>query len=727
MQEKTFYRACNLCEAICGLEFKVRGDKIVSIKGDPADPFSRGHICPKAVALQDIHEDPDRLRRPMRRTAHGWEELSWDAALDLVAERLVDVHRTHGTNSIATYLGNPTVHNYGLMTHFFSLLGPIKTKSRYSATSVDQLPHQLAAYWMYGHLALIPITDIDRTHYFLVLGGNPLVSNGSMMTVPDMRGRLKALQARGGKLVVLDPRRSETAAAADEHHFVRPGSDAAFLLGFLKVLLDEGLARPGRLAQFSDGLDEVARLVTTFDLRQLAGHCGISAETMQRLAREFAAADGAACYGRIGVCTQRYGSLCQWLIQLINIYTGNLDRTGGLMFTRPAWDVIDSPTSKPGHFGAWSTRISGLPEFAGELPVVALAEEILTPGTGQIRALVTGAGNPVLSTPNGPRLERALADLELMVSLDFYVNETTRFAHVILPPTCTLEHDHYDLAFNINAVRNVARYNAPVFPKPAGTMHDWEICSALGVRIARALGVEAKTLPPPDRLLAHALKTGPYAATGLSFEQLEQAPHGIDLGPLEPSLPQRLHHADKRIRCDIPEMRRELQKFADELQQPAASPVLQLIGRRDVRSNNSWMHNYTRLVKGPPRDRLWMHPDDLAQHGLRHGARARVRSRVGEVTVEVEANEQMMRGVVSLPHGWGHHRAGVQLQTAQAHAGVSCNDLTDECHLDFTGTAALNGVPVTVEPLSELDAPGLRALSADDKSIFPRAAQARRD
>jgi anaerobic selenocysteine-containing dehydrogenase len=348
--------------------------------------------------------------------------------------------------------------------------------------------------------------------------------------------------------------------------------------------------------------------------------------------------------------------------------------------------------------------VSGLPEFAGELPVVTLAEEITTPGAGQIRALVTAAGNPVLSTPNGPRLEGALAQLEFMVALDFYVNETTRFAYVILPPTCALEHDHYDLAFNLNAVRNVARYNAPLFAKPEGTLHDWEICAAVGSRISQALGVEAKPLLPPEQMLDRALQAGPYGAArgharALSLALLQQAPHGVDLGPLEPSLPQRLHRADKRIRCDIPEMRRELAGFAAELRRPALPAALQLIGRRDVRSNNSWMHNYARLVKGPPRHRLWMHPDDLARHGLQNGGRARVRSRIGELAVEVEANEQMMRGVVSLPHGWGHHRPGVRMHTASAHAGVSCNDLTDEAFLDFTGTAALNGVAVTVEPI----------------------------
>lgn len=702
VDERTVFRACNLCEAICGLEFRVRGDKIVSIKGDQADTFSRGHICPKAVALQDLHEDPDRLRRPQRRTARGWEELSWDSALDLVAEGLVGVQRKYGTNSVATYLGNPTVHNYGSMTHLVTMLGPIKTRNRFSASSVDQLPQQLIAYWMYGHLLLTTIPDIDRTRYFLVLGANPMASNGSMMTVPDVRGRLKDLRARGGKLVVFDPRKTETAEIADEHHFIRPGTDAAFLLGMLKTLFDEGLAKPGRLAEFAGGLDAVASAIAPFNLNTLAEHCGVPAAEIRRLTREFAAADGAACYGRMGVSTQRYGTLCQWLIQLVNIFTGNLDREGGTLFTRPAWDVIDSPSSKPGHFAVWASRVSGLPEFNGELPVAALAEEIMTPGEGQIRALVTSAGNPVLSTPNGRQLEKALAELDFMVSVDLYMNETTRFANVILPPTGPLEHDHYDLTFNIHAVRNVARYNAPLFDKPEGTMHDWEIFTAMNQRISAAFGVAPKSLPRPDQILDFALHAGPYGAAGdperaLNLDKLKAAEHGLDLGALEPSLPQRLQHADKRICCDIPEMMFELQNFAAELTRPAETG-LRMIGRRHVRSNNSWMHNSHRLVKGASRHQMLMHPGDLAQRGLKDGGMAKVRSRVGEVVIAVEASEDMMPGVVSLPHGFGHNRPGVRLGTASALEGVSCNDLTDERYLDFTGNAALNGVPVSVEP-----------------------------
>lgn len=702
--ERIHYRACNLCEAICGLEIRVRGDEILSIRGDDNDPLSRGHICPKAVALKDIHQDPDRLRRPLRRKDDGsWEEIGWDEALDYAAQRLVETAKTHGANSIASYLGNPNVHNYGSMTHGSRALAPLKTRNKYSATSVDQLPHQLLAFWMYGHQLLLPIADIDRCDYFLVLGANPMASNGSLMTVPDFRGRLKALQARGGRMVLLDPRRTETAEVADEHHFIRPGTDAAFVLGLLKTLFEEKLADPGKLAAFADGLDAAQQAIGVHDVAGLSAHCGIPEATIRRIAREFAAAKCAAAYGRMGVSVQRWGTLTQWLIQLLNIVTGNLDREGGVLFPQPAVDMIDSPASKPGHFAAWKSRVRGLPEFAGELPVAALAEEILTPGEGQIRALLTSAGNPILSTPNGAQLERALDQLDFMVSVDIYLNETTRHAHVILPPTSALEHDHYDLIFHVFAVRNTARYNEPLFAKPEGALHDWEIFEQLGARIAKLLEVKWQPSPRPDQIADLGLRAGPYGdmrkhPQALSLAKLKQNPSGVDLGPLLPSLPQRLFHSDKRIRCTPPEMLEELARFGEELDRARADDALCLIGRRHLRSNNSWMHNSARLVKGPVRHQLLMNPQDLASRGLADGATVRVRSRSGEVVVEVEATEEMMQGVVSLPHGWGHHRKGTRLGVAEAHAGASNNDLTDETWLDqVSGNAALNGVPVTVE------------------------------
>ncbi|HFH3908738.1 TPA: molybdopterin oxidoreductase family protein [Pseudomonas aeruginosa] len=700
MSKTLHYRACHLCEAICGLAIETESDeggvpRIRSIKGDPQDSFSRGHVCPKAVALQDIQDDPDRLRQPLRRVGSEWQPIGWDEAFALVASRLGEIRERHGNDAVAVYQGNPSVHNYGLMTHSNYFLGLLKTRNRFSATSVDQLPHHLVSQQMYGHGLLIPIPDIDHTDFMLVLGGNPLASNGSIMTVPDVEKRLKALKARGGRLVVVDPRRSETAAIADRHLFIRPGQDAALLLGILNTLFEEHLGRPTSLPV--DGLERVREAVAVFDAESMSVRCGVPAESIRQLARDFAAAERAVCYGRMGVSTQAFGTLCQWLVQLINLVTGNLDRVGGALCTSPALDLVASTSG--GHFGRWRSRVSGLPEYGGELPVAALAEEILGEGEGQVRALVTVAGNPVLSTPNGRRLEQALDGLEFMLSIDLYINETTRYADLILPPTAPLEHDHYDTTFNVFAVRNVTRFNEAVLPRPEGALHDWEIFVGLARAFAARNGLELKPTLEPQQMIDLGLRAGAYGDRSehrLSLATLREHPHGIDLGPLRPNLAPRLKTVGQRIQAAPPLFVDDLQRFA--AQPLPASDQLLLIGRRHVRSNNSWMHNYHRLVKGKPRHQLLMHPRDLEGRGLVDGQRVRVRSRVGSVEVEVAASSEMMPGVVSLPHGWGHARPGVQLAIARAQAGASANDLTDERHLDLlSGNAALNGLPVEVE------------------------------
>ncbi len=701
MTRKTHYRACHLCEAICGLIIETDGADIVSIKGDKADPLSRGHICPKAVALSDLHNDPDRLRTPVKRVRnHGgedrWEDISWDEALDTTAKRLAWVINERGENAVGIYMGNPSVHNYGMMTHQSNLFQHIRSNNRFSATSVDQLPHHLTSLWLYGHKLLIPVPDVDNTNYLLMLGANPLASNGSIWTVPDVKQRLKTLTARGAKLVVIDPRRTETATIASEHHFIRPATDALFLLAVLNTLFDEDLVRPGTLSAFTTGLADVATAIVMFTPELAAAHTGITADVTRRIAREFAAAEHAVCYGRMGVSTQAYGALCQWVIQLINIATGNLDKPGGSLFATPAVDTVT--TSSPGGHDRHQSRVRNLPEFDRELPAACLAEEISTPGEGQIRALFTGAGNPVLSTPNGRQLDSALESLEFMVSLDPYINETTRHADIILPPTSALEHDHYDITFHLFAVRNTTRYNDAVFDKPENSLHDWEIFNQLGNRLAILLGKSEQPATAPHEIINLGLQIGPHSAKGLSLEKLRQNPSGIDLGPLQSQLPERLATQGKMIRCDTPEAIADLNRLFDEFQQPAGGE-LRLIGRRHVRSNNSWMHNYHRLVKGRERCTLMMHPDDMAHQGIAAGARVTLASRVGAIDVTVEVSEDMMPGVVSLPHGFGHGRQGIRMQTAAAHAGVSCNDVTDDQYLDvLSGNAAVNGVPVTVLP-----------------------------
>ncbi|HYJ88719.1 MAG TPA: molybdopterin oxidoreductase family protein [Pyrinomonadaceae bacterium] len=725
------YRACNLCEAICGIEITVQAGEHLDIRGDKDDPFSRGYICPKAVALQDLHYDKDRLKYPVRRTPGGWERIGWDDALDEVAFNLKRVQANHGRNAVATYLGNPNVHNYGAMIFAPGFIRSLHTRNRFSATSVDQLAHHLSAYLMFGHQLLLPVPDLDRTDFFLILGANPAVSNGSMMTAPGMSRRLQEIRQRGGKVILIDPRFNETARLADRHLFIKPGTDVLLLLALLHVVFEEGLTRLGPLASFTKGVETIRNLVAEFPPEKVGSITRIDSSEIRRLAREFASAQSAVCYGRIGVSTQEFGGVCQWLINVLNIVTGNLDRQGGAMFTLPAFDPVTAPqaVSPRGSFARWHSRVRKLPEFAGELPVVALAEEILTEGPGQIKALVTVAGNPVLSTPNGRQLDRAFAGLEFMAAIDCYINETTRHAHIILPPSSSLERTHYDLAFNVLAVRNTAKFSPALFRPDAETRHDWQILLELQTRIehdgvfgnlfGRVQREVGKRFFGPERILDLGLRLGPYGAKanpfskGLTLRKLKQAVHGIDLGPLRSCLPERLRTADKRIELApevlVKDVERVKEKLLNWTGRPASNSSsgdasdqsngnLLLIGRRQLRSNNSWMHNSQRLVKGKPQCTILMHPTDAARRDLKSGQTVTVRSSAGSVAVPIEISEEMMPGVVSIPHGWGHERPGVELAVAREHAGESINDVTDNQAIDaLCGTAAFNGTWVAVE------------------------------
>jgi len=686
------FRACPLCEAICGLELQYEGEELVAIRGDEADPFSRGHVCPKGNAIIDLEADPDRLRRPLLRSGGDWREIGWDEAFEYAASRLAAVRTQHGAASVAAYLGNPNVHHFGHIAYLPALLRLLRSPNLFSASSVDQWPHQFTCAAMYGHQFLLPVPDIDRCDYFLMLGANPVASNGSLMTAPGVAKRLKALVARG-KLVLLDPRRTETAQIASEHHFIRPGSDAWFLLAFLQELLRLGppkvAAFEGRLA----GLDTALRDIAAVDTSDVAARTGIARADIARLAREFHAAPAAVAYGRIGVSVQAWGTLCQWLLQLVNLVSGNLDREGGALVGEPAIPLTGAGTNAGKH-DRWRSRVRGLPEFAGELPVGVLSEEIETPGEGQVRALITVAGNPVLSTPDGRRLDAALQSLDFMLAIDIYVNESTRHADLILPPASPLTQYHYDLVFSAFAVRRVARLNTPVRERAPDERADWEIVEGLGQALAPLLGQHWQALKPPREMIAEGLARG---HSGLDIDALEAAEHGIDLGPLRPSLLARLQTPDHHIHCAPELLRNELKRL---LREPGATPGdgLLLVGRRELRSNNSWMHNAARLVKGKPRHQLLMHPADLDARGLASGERVRVSSAVGVIETEVLASADMMPGVACLPHGFGHGREGVRLRRAGALAGESYNDLSDAAALEGgCGNAALNGIAIRVE------------------------------
>ena len=695
---------CNLCEAICGLELTVEDGHVTSIRGNLDDPLSRGHICPKGVALADVYEDPDRLRRPVRRVGRGpdaqWVEISWDEALDRTAEGLAAAINEHGRDALAIYLGNPNAHSLGSQTHGVGMLKTFRTRNKFSASSVDQVPHQLVAWQLFGHQLLIPIPDIDRTSFFLVFGANPMASNGSLMTVPDFPNRLRELRARGGRMVVLDPRRTETARVADEHHFVRPGTDAVVLLAMVRELVEQGLTD---VPSYVDGVESVRLAVADHTPEYAESVSGVPADVIRRLTRELATAEGAAAYGRIGLSTQGFGTVCQWAIQCLNILSGNFDREGGVLFTEPAVDIVGKRIVGAGHRDVWRSRVSGIPELNGELPVSVLREEIETPGEGQVRAVLTVAGNPVLSTPDGRSLGEALDSLDFMAAVDLYVNETTRHADVVLPPTTALERDQYDLVFHALAVRNTARFTPAVLEKPEGAMEDWEIFREIALRtaarlekrkpLAKALRERARLSLSPRTIVTGLLLAGRRT----TMRALRANPVGVDLGPLRPTMPGRLQTRDKRLHlapdlvlADLPRLREAMEAVHDD--------ELVLIGRRHQRDNNSWMHNSERLTRGRPRHQLLMHPDDLARRGLADGARVRVTSRVGEVVTEVRGTDEMMPGVVSLPHGYGHQVDGVRMDNAAKVPGVSINDLTDPQRLDVSGNAAFNGTPVAVSP-----------------------------
>ena len=727
----THHRICPLCEACCGLELKVSGGKVISIRGHDADVFSAGYICPKGVALKDLHEDPDRLRKPLIKRDGVFVEATWDEAFAEIERRLPPILAAHGRDAAALSLGNPGAHKMGLLMYGPRLRKALGTRNMYSASTLDQMPRHLSSGWVFGHLFSVPVPDIVRTDYLLMLGANPMASNGSMWCVPDFRGKAKALRARGGKLVVADPRRTETAALADEHHFIRPGGDVFLLLGVVHTLFDENLVRLGRLAPLVAGVDTVQSAVSPFSADKVASRCGIEAEAIRRLARDLAGAKRGSVYGRIGTCTQEYGTLATWLIDVLNVLTGHMDEPGGAMFPKAAGfaaNTAGTPGSGRGVVtGRYKSRVSGAPEVFGELPMTCLAEEIETPGTGQVRALITIASNPVLSSPNGARLAAALDTLDFMVSMDIYLNETSRHADVILPAPSPLEDSHYDVAFPQLSWRNHARYSPPVFEMPKGQMPEWatlmklvaiaeggdtraepaELASRDFERDAARLFAERAPeivdatahLQGPLRLLDVALRSGPYGdqfgdnPDGLSLAKVQASPAGIDLGELGPRLPELLRTPSGKVELAPAQLIEDLKRPLQDLAR--AAPAMVIIGRREVRSNNSWMHNLPLLAKGPERCTALVHPEDAQRLGLADGTMARITSRGGSIEARVQLSGDMMPGVVSLPHGWGHSLPGTRMALAAQRPGANLNALLDEHWRDpVSGNAVLSGIPV---------------------------------
>jgi anaerobic selenocysteine-containing dehydrogenase len=737
----THLRICPLCEATCGLSLTMEDDRVTAVAGDDADVFSAGYLCPKGVALAELHDDPDRLTRPLVRQPDGSHaEVSWEEAFAEVDRRLTAIVEAHGREAVAMYAGNPNVHNLAGQLALPVLTKALGTRNVFTASTMDQMPKHVSAGLMFGEKLAIPVPDIDRTDHLVILGADPLTSNGSLWTAPDMPGRIRALLARGGRLVVVDPRRSQTARRATQHVQVRPGTDALLLAGMLATIVEEGLVDLGDAAPHLSGVEEVRAAAGRFTPERVASRCGVEAEVIRGMARDLAAAERGCVYGRIGTHTVEFGTLAAWLVDVLNALTGNLDREGGAMWPLAAAGQRNATGGvqhgREVRFGRFASSVRGLPEVFGELPVAALAEEI---DAGPVRALFTVAGNPALSAPDGARLDRALAGLELMVSVDVYRNETTRHADVILPVPSPLARGHYDLAFNQLAVRNTARWSPPATAVPDGMLDEWAILLRLA-GIAAGQGpaadldglddfvahqVAAREVTTPgsrvsgrdplellaalaprrgaERLLDLLLRVGPYGEAfgedpdGLTLEVLEDNPHGVDLGALRPRLPGMLRTPTGRVELAPAPIIADLDRLEASLDRDEAP--FTLVGRRHLRSNNSWMHNLPALASGTNRCTLQVNVDDAADLGLVDGETARIASRTGEVEAEVEVVDDLLRGVVSLPHGWGHDRPGAALAVASGRPGVNSNVLTDPEAIDpLSGNAVLNAIPVTLEP-----------------------------
>ena len=736
----TALRICPLCEATCGMTLTIEDGRVTGARGDREDVFSAGFICPKGASFAELDNDPDRLTRPLVRRDGELVEATWDEAFGVVADRLSEIVREHGGSSVGVYLGNPNAHTVAGSLYAPLIIRGLRTRQAYSASTLDQMPKHVALGHMFGSPVAFTVPDLDRTDYLVIIGANPLVSNGSLATAADFPGKLRALRKRGGRLTVIDPARTRTAELADRHVAPRPGTDAALLFAVVHVLFEEGLVAQdlGGIADHVNGLDEVRALADEFSPEQVSDYCGVDAGEIRTLARELAAAPTAAVYGRIGTSTVEFGTLASWLVDVINVLTGNLDRPGGAMF--PLGATVSAPRPpKPGRgfkTGRWHSRVSGYPEALSEMPAAALAEEIDTPGEGQIKAMITIAGNPVLSAPDGARLDRALDGIGFMVSIDPYLNETTRHADVILPPPPPSQSPHFDFALNNLAVRNNVRYSPPVLPLD-GRPDEAEILSRIAL-ILYGVGVDgdpslvdeqviATTLaketadpnspvagrpvdeltamltkgPGYERRLDMMLRLGPYGDAfgarpdGLTLERLKAAPHGIDLGPLQPRLPEVLRTPSGRIELAPEPLIADAARLRDSLGKDVERFVL--IGRRHLRSNNSWMHNVPALVGGTNRCTLQMHPDDVADLGL--SDTAKIKGPGGELLAPIEPMPGMRRGVVSLPHGWGHDRGGTRLGVAAGQPGVNVNQLNDGNQLDpLSGTAVLNGIPVDIAP-----------------------------
>lgn len=735
---------CSLCEACCAAIMHVEGERILRVEPDREDPLSGGFICAKGAAIPEVEADPRRVRTPLLRRNGELQPATWDECFAFIEERITAIHAAHGRDAVAVYAGNGVAHSLGLQTYLADVLMALGTKNFFTAGTLDQIPRQAVSALLYGSASSVTVPDLDRARLVWIVGANPLDSNGSMLSAPGIPRRLQLIQQRAGRVVVIDPRRTNTAKRADEHVPIRPSGDAAFLAAVAHVLLEVGPVRSSALDLCGD-IEPLRELLRSFAPEHVSEACGVAAADIRRLALELRLTHPAAVYGRIGTTTQQFSSLVCWLIDIVNILAGNMDVEGGAMFCSPLLaqdNTLGLPGRGPGkRLGRWRSRVRGAQEVLGELPAACLPEEIMTPGEGQVRALFVVAGNPALSNPDAMRVAAALERLELLVCMDIYVNETGRRAHVVLPSPPRLAKSNYDVMLYQFALRRYGRYTPAYRPVSAQERSDREILlrlasiasgerwnsdiDALDARtlermvqreVARAGSSLAGQAPAPimealsrlsplERRLDFALRTGPFgdafgARDGITFETLRDAPHGLDLGPQEPRLPELLRTPSGRIEWLQPFVTAEFGRLRDWMS--AARPRFVLVGRRQLRSNNTWMQHIPSLRQRTRRCTLLLSRTDAVEQGLHSDDWVEVSTGTGKVRVRVEVTDDILSGVVSLPHGWSDLEDAAAPD--EAVQGANVNRMTGGATLDpLTGTACLNGYAVSIRRLRTVD------------------------
>lgn len=682
MSERFF--TCNLCEAQCGLRVGVEGARVTGVRGDPDDVLSRGHVCPKAHALRELYDDPQRLRAPVRRTATGWERVSWDDALSDVSARLRKVRRSRGRDAVALYVGNPVAHSHRAALGSQLLTMALGTKNRFDPNSQDSNPRLFACMQVYGDALSLPVPDVDRTDHLLMLGANPAASNGSQMGLGDVRVRMRGIRERGGRVVLVDPRRTESAAWADRHHFIRPGGDAALLFAMLHVLFSEGRVDARATAAASGGreLRELAaRFPPSASDRRLASTRRRSARSRWSSWRRAArASTRASVSARTPSGRWRRG----WSRRSTSSPGTSIARAGPCSRRRPPTWRRSAASSWATTPGAGGRACAGCPSSSGRSRRRRWPRRWIRPGRGGWWRSCASRATPCSRRRTASGWRALWRNLEHMVAVDYYVNETTRHARYILPPQHVFETGNFNLLLSRFTVRNVAKYSPPILRTGDDTRDDWDILSNLAARVAlpgplhRACHRAGRDVP--ERVLDLLLRLGPRR---LSMRALREAPHGLDLGPLVPSRGDRVRTPDGRIRLAPPALVADVPRLEAWVDEHRRAGDLVLVGRRHLRGNNSWMNGLPSLAKGPDRKRLLVHPTDAARLGVADGDTVRVRSRTGRVSAVVGVTDDVMPGVVSLPHGF---------------AQCSANDLTDDRLVEpVVGTSILNGVPVVLE------------------------------